>query len=84
MCKSTFATLEQILLQLGFEVRTIPESHVLFEHRKVDVHLILPLYKPNEVVAPRNLAYVRHTLDAWGIMARDQFEEQLRQRSLAS
>jgi hypothetical protein len=83
MSKLTYATLEQFLVDLGFQVQTIPESHILFEHPKKDVHIMLRLYKPDEIVASYGLAHVRHTLDTWGILDGDQFDEQIRQRSLA-
>ncbi len=39
-------------------------------------------YEQEEPVEPAALAYVRRTLDEWGILDRERFEEELRQRSL--
>ena len=84
MIKTTFATLQEFLVQLDFTVTRVAESHYLFEHADPKAWLALRLYQPEETVAPAALAYVRHTLDAFGILDRDQFDEQLRQRTLAS
>jgi predicted RNA binding protein YcfA (HicA-like mRNA interferase family) len=77
-----FAALERFLQDLGFQVKTIPDSHILFQHPQANALIMLRLYKQDEKVAPAALAYVRRTLDEWGILDRKQFEDELRQRSL--
>lgn len=84
MSNPTFATLERFLLDLGFHSRTIPGSHILFQHPRADAQVALRLYRPEEEIDPVRLAYVRHTLDTWGILSRDEFDERLRNHSLAS
>jgi predicted RNA binding protein YcfA (HicA-like mRNA interferase family) len=83
MSKPTFAALERFLLHHGFDVRTIPGSHVLFEHKGAGVHVLVRPYTAEEVVEPATLAYVRRTLDEWGILSRTRFDERLNEQSLA-
>src|SRR6266540_1218066 len=83
MFKPSFAALERLLIHLGFQARSVPESHLLFEHPGANVRIMLRPYKAEEPVEPAALAYVRRTLDEWGILDRDRFEEELRQRSMA-
>ena len=84
MIKTTFATLESLLLELGFQHQPVTGTHLLYEHPQANVRIALRPYQPDERVGAASLAYVRGTLDAWGIMERDEFEEQLRQRTRAS
>lgn len=84
MSEATFASLEQLLVQLGFTRPSVAGSHILFEHPGAKVSIALRPYQPDETVELTALAYVRRTLDEWGILGRDRFEDQLRQRSLAS
>ena len=83
MCEATFASLEQFLIHLGFTVTHVEDSHILFEHSGAKARIVLRSYKPDEDVEPAALASVRRTLDEWGILNRDKFEDQLRKRSLA-
>ena len=83
MSRLTFAALEGFLRQLGFQARSVPGSHVVFEHPGAAVHVLLRPYRPEEEVEPAALAYVRRTLDEWGILDRARFDDELRQRSLA-
>lgn len=83
MSNPTFAAVTSFLGQLGFEKQVIPGSHVLFKNDGADVQIVLRLYREEEPVDQTGLVYIRHTLDQWGIMERDQFDEQMRQQSLA-
>jgi hypothetical protein len=56
---------------------------MLFEHPGAHVHITLRPYEAEETVEPAALAYVRRTLDEWGILDKERFEEELRERSLA-
>ena len=84
MSKPTFAVLKSFLEQLGFETRIVPGSHILFANAEANVRIVLRLYDDGDRVEPSGLAYVRHTLDEWGILERESFDEQMRERSLAS
>jgi hypothetical protein len=83
MSRPTFAALEGFLRRLGFEVRVVPESHVLFFNKQADVRIMLRLYQPDELVEPAGLISVRHTLDTWGLIGRDEFDKQIRNLELA-
>src|SRR4051812_5041490 len=66
--KTTFATLDNLLLELGFRHSPAPGRHLLYEHPEADVFIALRPYQPDERVGAASLAYVRHTLDTWGIL----------------
>ena len=83
MVEPTFAILRSFLDQLGFEMRIIPGSHILFTNTEVNVRIMVRLYEDADKVEQAGRGYVRHTLDEWGIMERDQFDEQMRERSMA-
>ena len=63
MSKPSFAVLKSFLDQLGFEMRIVPGSHVLFSNQEANVRIMLRLYEDGDRVDPAGLAYVRHTLD---------------------
>ena len=46
MIKTTFATLEKLLLELGFQHRPVPGTHLLYEHPEADVLIALRPYRP--------------------------------------
>lgn len=81
--KTTFAALQEFLLQLRFTMTRVADSHYLFDRADVEAWIALRLYEPDELVGPAALATVRHTLDAFGILDRDQFDDQLREHTLA-
>lgn len=83
MPEPTFAVLSQLLQELGYTSRTVPESHILFEYPEPNRRIILRVYQPSETVDPAGLTYVRATLDGWGILSRAEFDERLHERSLA-
>jgi hypothetical protein len=70
-----FAVLRQFLLDLGFKMKVVPKSHVLFHHTDTEGIIRLPLYQGNKYVAPRHLLLVRLTLDAKGLVENDAFED---------
>jgi hypothetical protein len=70
----SFADLLQLLLDLAFIEVVVPKSHVGFLHAASETEIFLPIYKPNQRVAPRHLAVVRTMLDAKGLQDRDEFD----------
>lgn len=78
----SFAELRTILLDLGFTVRVVPDTAIIFEHAAARARLYLPPFADAEPVDPQNLAIVARNLDERGILSREQFEALLRQRSL--
>jgi len=83
MTELPFEELAHFLSGLGFSHRTIPGSHHLFENGTANATIALRLYESQDAVEPSGLAYVRHTLDQWGIMDRDEFDRRIRERALA-
>jgi hypothetical protein len=71
----TFAWLRQYLIDLGFEEVVVPRSHVRFHHGKSGAEVILPVYRPNQLVIPPHLLPVRVMLDAKGLVDGGRFEE---------
>jgi hypothetical protein len=65
--KIPFAALRQFLLDLGFQMKVVPGSQVVFLHAGS--------------VAPRHLAATSVMLDAKGLLDRDEFDEFVRLHS---
>jgi hypothetical protein len=70
-----FADLRRLLLDLAFTEAVVPKSHVGFLHADPETEIFLPIYRPNQRVAPRHLAVVRTMLDATGLMGTDEFDD---------
>jgi hypothetical protein len=83
MGEPTFASLDQLLVRLGFTKRVVPGVRVVFERPGTEEWIALRPYRDDDAVEPAGLGAVRSQLDAWGLMGRDEFDEQMRQRSLA-
>jgi hypothetical protein len=79
----TFAAFRDVLLRLGFGDRSVPGKYHRFEHSMPNTWILLPAYKDNDVVPPYHVDGARDLLDYRGIAAPKDFEEALRQRSLA-
>ncbi len=79
----TFADLRQILLDLGFQMKVVTGSHVVFEHGPAHARLVLEPYAEDETVDPATFAIVGRNLDERGILPRARFDELLRERPLA-
>jgi predicted RNA binding protein YcfA (HicA-like mRNA interferase family) len=71
----TYAELRRMLLDLGFTETVVPRSHVFFAHQRPGAEVALPIYRANRIVMPHHLIAVRVTLDATGLMDRDDFED---------
>jgi hypothetical protein len=71
-CK--FASLRNLLLDLGFKEVPVKKPHIGFEQSECDAWIILPPYRSNALVAPHHLAQVRVMLDAKGLMDADEFD----------
>jgi hypothetical protein len=78
----TFATLRQFLIGLGFAEKTVPHSHVVFEHEPSGTVLVLPLYRPRDKVWEPNLVAVRKRLVDNGVIAGHAFEDLLHETSV--
>ena len=69
-----FAKLRLLLLGLEFTEILVPDSHIGFRHELSDTTIMFPIYKGNEMVAPRHLEPVRTLLDGKGLLASDEFD----------
>ena len=72
-----FSQLRQLLLDLEFAETVVPESHVAYRHEPSDTVILLPLYKANELVAPRHYVPVRTLLDAKQLLDGAEFDRLL-------
>jgi hypothetical protein len=79
----TYGTLLHFLHELGFVTKTVPGSHSVHNHQETGCQLVYPTYEPGDPVKPHHLAATRRFLDEFGLVERDEFDEWLRQRSLA-
>jgi hypothetical protein len=71
----TFSKLRQLLLDMNFTEIVVPKSHIGFRHDASGTEIILPIYRPNQVVAPHHLATVRIMLDAKGLLDGVKFDQ---------
>jgi hypothetical protein len=79
--KLSFAVLRRLLLDMGFTEIVVPKSHIGFRHADSGAEIMLPVYRANELVAPRHLLLARVTLDAKRLMDGDKFDEFVESRS---
>jgi len=71
----TFAWLRRFLLDLGFTEDVVPKTRIGFFHEASGAEMFLPIYRSNQFVMPHHLMLVRFTLDGWGLMDADAFDE---------
>jgi hypothetical protein len=79
----TFGTLFRFLAELGFTTKTVPGSHTVHNHPS-GCQLVYPAHDEADPVPLRHLVATRRFLDEFGLVERNQFDELLRQHSLAS
>ena len=60
---------------MGFTETVTPKSHVFFAHQPSGAEFALPIYRSNRIVLPHHLLTVRATLDATGLMDKDDFDD---------
>ena len=77
----TFAALRQLLIGLGFTEKSVPHSHLVFEHQPSGTVLVLPPYRLREKVWEPNLVAVQKRLVDNGILAEHAFEDLLHKAS---
>jgi hypothetical protein len=70
----SFADLRRLLLDLTFTEVVVPKSHMGFLHADSETEIFLPIYRPNQRVAPRHLAVVRTMLDTKGLLDGEEFD----------
>lgn len=79
----TYATIRRILLDLGFQARSVPGSHVLFEQPGTDIWVLLRPYQDDDIVWGPNIVGIRELLEAKGLLPGERFDELVKDHSLA-
>jgi hypothetical protein len=82
MLRAKFSTLRHILEDLGFTMQA-NEKRVRFDHAPSKTWFLYPPHEDDKEVSPADLVAARYMLDMKGLLPRDEFEEQLRQRLVA-
>lgn len=82
MPRAKFATLRDILLDLGFTMQA-DARRIRFDHASTGFWFLYPPYGEDDEVSPADLVATRYSLDMRGFLAREQFEELLRQKLVA-
>ena len=72
----SFAQLERVLGELGYQKRVVPRKAVVYDH-STGPSLYVALHKANEQVPGHVLGYIRQQLDVFGIIERADFEGML-------
>jgi hypothetical protein len=83
MTNYPFADLRQLLLNLGFEMKVVPGSYIVFQHGPAHARLVLEPFSDGDPVDPTTLAVVGRNLDERGILSRARFEELIQKHPLA-
>lgn len=79
----TFAALDRFLHGLGFTQRSVPESHILYEHPESGAVVVLRPFERDEDVGTTTLGLVRRVLDEFGVMDRRVFDDAIRRKPVA-
>jgi hypothetical protein len=76
----TYDNLERALTKLGFTKRRVPVEERVVNYFRHDsgAELFFKDYQPNQPVESYNLLAARSTLDEYGVLDRDEFDEALR------
>ncbi len=82
MPQATFGVLRQVLLDLGFIVRSDAKA-VRFDHAATGTSLMYRPYADDDEVTPGDLVAARFHLDFKGLLPRERFEDLLRQKVAA-
>jgi hypothetical protein len=77
----SFAALRRILLDLGFDEKALPSSHLAYHHPASDTLILLRAYQPADLVSVSDVIAVRSQLDAHGVLNADAFDARLRKAS---
>lgn len=82
-----FSDLRRLLLDLGFEERTIPPTSevpvpgIAFRHAASDSFLAFRAYRPRDKVSALDIIGVRKQLDLQGLLSAEAFDASLRKAS---
>jgi len=70
----SYATLKQVLLDIGFVEKRTSGSHQIFAYPQTDIVIVLPI-SPGRQVSKSHMAAVRRTIIENGVMTLEEFEE---------
>ena len=82
-----FSALRKLLLELGFEEKTVPKTAdspvpgIAFNHVKSDCFFVFRQYRPQDRVSMMDLVGVRSQLDWRGLLSEQAFDAALRKAS---
>jgi hypothetical protein len=82
-----FSALRKLLLELGFEEKTVPQSAenpvpgIAFHHAESDCFFVFRQYRPQDRVSMLDLVGVRSQLDWRGLLSPEAFDAALRKAS---
>jgi len=77
----SFAALRRLLLDLDFQEKVLPSSHIAFFHKPSDTLIPLRAYQPQDLVSVADILGVRSQLDLRGLLDADAFDAHLRKAS---
>ena len=79
MLRAKFATLRQILHDLGFTMQA-DAKRMRFDHAPSNTWFLFPPHADEDEVSVADLVVARYMLDMKELLLRDEFEEQLRRK----
>jgi len=78
-----FSTLRRYLEGLGFVTHVGAGGFIMCEHAESGCKLYYPAFRDNDIVPALHIGITGKFLDEFGLVERDDFEDQLRQHSIA-
>ena len=81
MPEITYGRLSEILRSLGFTIREPKPGVRVFEHAESGAAIVLPAFPDNDRVYGHHLADAKMTLDAFGIVNKQEFASRLSKAS---
>jgi hypothetical protein len=79
-----YGDLEDALLSFGFQLSVTPEKFRLFRHPQSEAVVMLPAYRRDRAALQTHIVSVRGTLDGFGFLNRDEFDDVVRNHGRAA
>ena len=83
MKRPTYKVLRQILTELEFTFQVLPKGHFKFDDRETDTTFVFVPMGDDDLVPMHYVVLVREFLYLRGLMEHEEFDELLRERSVA-
>lgn len=80
----TYGQLQRLLLDLGFEDKSVPDSHAAFRHEDSDTVILLAIHSPDEPASLVDVRSVRRMLIEKGLIDPDEFDHRVAEPHLPS